>query len=237
MNLRLVVERGAPRRVVEITKPDAILGRARGNTIRIPSAEVSRQHCRLRVEDGLVVVEDLGSVNGTFLNGRRLRGAEYVRPGDQIEVGPVTFVVQYDLSAGARERLRGEDTAGLLELLAEGDAVDNLAALADENLPVLEAADDIPIPGSADALPLITADEDLPPLGMEVEDLPAVLPIFEEDPTQNESPPLPAGEEAMPLNLDAESAPWQMPPGGDLRDLLALMEDEPTEPQEPKKKK
>jgi pSer/pThr/pTyr-binding forkhead associated (FHA) protein len=236
MNLRLVIERGAPRRVVKIPKCDAILGRARGNTVRIPSAEVSRQHCRLREEDGLIVVEDLGSVNGTFLNGRRLRGAEYVRPGDHIEVGPVTFVVQYELTPAAQERLRGEDTAGLLELLAEGDAVDNLAALADENLPVLEAADDIPIPKSADPLPLISADEDLPPLGMDEEPPPLpVLPIFEEAPTQGKAPPMPGADE--PLPVDADAAPWQMPQGGDLRDLLALMEDEPTDPKDSKKKK
>ena len=41
-------------------------------------------------------MEDLGSVNGTLLNGERIKGIEWVRPGDNLTVGPVTFVVEYE---------------------------------------------------------------------------------------------------------------------------------------------
>jgi pSer/pThr/pTyr-binding forkhead associated (FHA) protein len=102
----------------------AVLGRSHGNAVRIPSAEVSRQHCRLLMKDGLVRLEDLDSVNGTFLNGKRVRDPEFVRPGDSLEVGPVKFVVEYELTPDALERLRGEggDT-DLLEALADGEVV------------------------------------------------------------------------------------------------------------------
>jgi pSer/pThr/pTyr-binding forkhead associated (FHA) protein len=83
-----------------------VVGRAHGNAVRIPSSEVSRQHCRLMLEDGLVYLEDLNSINGTFLNGRMVRDLEVVRPGDRLGVGPVVFVVEYELSPEALDRLR-----------------------------------------------------------------------------------------------------------------------------------
>ncbi len=107
MDVRLVVEQGRRRlRVVRLRGPATRIGRARGSGVRIPSAEVSRQHCVLRVEEGLVTVEDLDSVNGTYLNGEAVVGCQVVRPGDRLNVGPVTFVVEYELTPEALERLR-----------------------------------------------------------------------------------------------------------------------------------
>src|SRR5262245_43449835 len=124
MNLKLVVEQGGKRRAFSVRSDEAVLGRARGCAVRIPSAEVSRQHCRLTVEDGLVRIKDLGSVNGTLLNGRKVRGVEYVRPGDNLTVGPVTFVVEYELTPDALGRLRGdENPIELLEDLADGEVI------------------------------------------------------------------------------------------------------------------
>jgi pSer/pThr/pTyr-binding forkhead associated (FHA) protein len=59
----------------------------------------------LTIEDGYVTVEDLDSINGTFINGQRLAGKQAVRPGDRLEIGPVEFVVDYDLTESARDRL------------------------------------------------------------------------------------------------------------------------------------
>src|SRR5947207_2037587 len=108
MNVRLVVKRGGQRRVIPVRAARAILGRARGNTVRIPSSEVSRSHCQLLQDSGLVYVEDLNSVNGTLLNGQRVQGPAVVRPGDLLEVGPVTFTVEYELTAEALRLLRGD---------------------------------------------------------------------------------------------------------------------------------
>lgn len=125
MNFRLVVERGRTRKVFPIHTGQAVLGRARGNSVRIPSGAVSRRHCQLRVDRGLVMLEDLESVNGTFLNGRRIQAMEVVRPGDRIEVGPVTFVVEYELTPAALERLhRQEGPVEMLEALADGELIE-----------------------------------------------------------------------------------------------------------------
>ena len=105
------------RKVVSIRAEQAVIGRSHGNTVRIPSAEVSRQHCRLSKQEGLLMIRDLGSVNGTMLNGQRIEDEEIVRPGDRIEIGPVTFVVEYELTPEALRHLRGLD--GDVEVLEE----------------------------------------------------------------------------------------------------------------------
>ena len=56
--------------------------------------ELSRRHARISTSDeGLVVVEDLGSTNGTFLNGERIGAPKVLRPGDTLSLGGTTFQV------------------------------------------------------------------------------------------------------------------------------------------------
>lgn len=63
--------------------------------ICIPTRDVSRQHCALVVKNAAVYAKDLGSANGTFVNGKRIAEAQ-LKPGDRLRIGPVTFVVQID---------------------------------------------------------------------------------------------------------------------------------------------
>lgn len=74
----------------------ATLGRSRECEIVIDDPNVSRQHAELRPRGGAWVLSDLGSTNGTRVNGRALNGPEVVRPGDEIEVGSslVTFELE-----------------------------------------------------------------------------------------------------------------------------------------------
>lgn len=144
MNVRLVLERRRKRVwTTELRGPEATLGRALGCTIRVPSSEVSRMHCRLRVENGVVTVEDLESVNGTFLNGQRVRDIEIVSPGDRLELGPVTFVVEYELTPDVLDRLRDQVDQAVEEVM-EDDEVEVVAeAPAEEALPVVESKGEV----------------------------------------------------------------------------------------------
>jgi pSer/pThr/pTyr-binding forkhead associated (FHA) protein len=54
--------------------------------VTIVDPAISRRHCALSKEGAVVRVEDLGSSNGTFLNGERIQSSE-VRPGDTLKVG------------------------------------------------------------------------------------------------------------------------------------------------------
>lgn len=63
--------------------------------------DVSRRHAELRFEDGRYTIQDLGSTNGTFVNGRLTQGSHVLSPGDHIEVGEssITFC---EIGASAR---------------------------------------------------------------------------------------------------------------------------------------
>jgi pSer/pThr/pTyr-binding forkhead associated (FHA) protein len=164
MDVRLVVEQGRRRlRVVRLRGPATRIGRARGSGVRIPSAEVSRQHCVLRVEDGLVTVEDLDSVNGTFLNGEAVVGCRVVRPGDRLHVGPVTFVVEYELAPEALERLREDDADYDYEIVEVDEG--GLEVAEEEALPVGEEFVLEDVPELALEEWQATDDEDAPPSG------------------------------------------------------------------------
>ncbi|MBN1954753.1 MAG: FHA domain-containing protein [Anaerolineae bacterium] len=69
------------------------IGRAVENEIVIASKRVSRVHARIRRAGQQLLVEDLGSTNGTFLNGERVLAPVDLRDGDQITVGDVLFIL------------------------------------------------------------------------------------------------------------------------------------------------
>ena len=79
------------------------IGRDSSNGVAIDDAEVSRRHARLTFQGGKFVIEDLGSTNGTFVNGQRLAGPAVLRPGDVVSLGE-QIVLMYDaisMDAGA----------------------------------------------------------------------------------------------------------------------------------------
>src|SRR5919107_4491402 len=83
------------RRSFSIARDMTVIGRREDCDLRIPLGDVSRKHCRLVRDSDILKIEDLGSSNGTYLNGRRVQEA-LLSPGDSIQVGPVVFVLQVD---------------------------------------------------------------------------------------------------------------------------------------------
>ena len=74
-----------------LQQPVTRLGRAVENEIVIVSQRASREHAHIRRDGRRVFLVDLGSTNGTFLNGERVLGSMQLRDGDQISIGEVTF--------------------------------------------------------------------------------------------------------------------------------------------------
>jgi ABC-type multidrug transport system ATPase subunit len=69
-----------------------VLGREQGRVkYLLNHPHVSRQHARLHVESSRVVLNDLGSANGTYVNGRRIAAPTELKPGDRIDVGPFSL--------------------------------------------------------------------------------------------------------------------------------------------------
>jgi predicted component of type VI protein secretion system len=89
--LRLVLQPAGP--VVELTRPDMVIGRHSQADVRLPLPDVSRRHCRLVYADGRWEVSDLNSLNGVFLNGERVTHAT-LRHDDELRIGGFTFRVE-----------------------------------------------------------------------------------------------------------------------------------------------
>lgn len=77
------------------------IGRHDDCLIRIRSSQVSRRHCELFENDGRLFVRDLGSSNGTFVNGAKILGQQALNPGDVITVGGVALRLDADTEAAA----------------------------------------------------------------------------------------------------------------------------------------
>lgn len=116
---KLVVQRGARQRREIVLRPDrtTLIGRRRTCHICIPAPDVSREHCALVFENGKLIVRDLGSSNGTWVNGRQVKEAE-LHNGDTLTIGPVLFVVQM-AAAGPGDTARPGEQAALAADAAE----------------------------------------------------------------------------------------------------------------------
>jgi pSer/pThr/pTyr-binding forkhead associated (FHA) protein len=70
------------------------IGRSPQADVHIDDQFASARHARIYEREGLYYVEDMGSTNGTYLNGRRLRSQELLRPEDRIRIGDTEFRYQ-----------------------------------------------------------------------------------------------------------------------------------------------
>jgi pSer/pThr/pTyr-binding forkhead associated (FHA) protein len=77
---------------LQIRVPVVNIGRADYNDIVLPEESVSTQHAKLQRRDGVWVLQDLGSTNGTFVDGEKLSGETPVAPGSSIRFGDVSVV-------------------------------------------------------------------------------------------------------------------------------------------------
>jgi pSer/pThr/pTyr-binding forkhead associated (FHA) protein len=100
-------------RRVAVERDDIVFGRRPDCDQVLDYPMVSAQHARLRRARGELVIEDLGSANGTFLNGRRVAGPTRVKPGDRIGLGTYTFTLTAD-----EGELEGQDLRGSASLEA-----------------------------------------------------------------------------------------------------------------------
>jgi pSer/pThr/pTyr-binding forkhead associated (FHA) protein len=70
-----------------LEKPENFIGRDLGNDVVINDPEVSRRHARVYLQGNAYIIEDLGSTNGTSVNGQHLTGPYMLRAGEQITFG------------------------------------------------------------------------------------------------------------------------------------------------------
>ena len=145
LRLTMIVEGAEP--VHKVVSPgEYVIGRAPESDIVIDDEEISRQHAKLVVSDGMLYVEDLGSRNGVLLDGQPVVEQHECRPGQRIQLGKATFFVgcalpeefggsRYAIGAEiqrggmgailrAQESTTGRDVA--MKVMLSGESSDNL---------------------------------------------------------------------------------------------------------------
>ena len=95
MSTRLVVVQGRPEGMeIPVLTPRFLVGRDPQCNLRPSSEVVSRMHCEIIERDDALFVRDLGSTNGTFVNGKQVEQEVQLQHGDQLQVGSLVFELQ-----------------------------------------------------------------------------------------------------------------------------------------------
>ena len=90
-----------------LDKPEVSIGRDLANDIPVPDSEISRRHARFIVKVDGVYIEDLGSTNGTFLNGVRLSAPKRLANGDLVTLAENTVMsFEWEQAAQVADKLR-----------------------------------------------------------------------------------------------------------------------------------
>lgn len=114
---RLILTKGADEgRQFELTLPVHTVGRDSNSSIRLHDTEVSRRHAEFRLVDGEYTLVDVGSANGTFVNGQQIQEA-HLQAGDRIQIGQTVLVY----SAGRADAQESSDLADRVSLISRHD--------------------------------------------------------------------------------------------------------------------
>jgi pSer/pThr/pTyr-binding forkhead associated (FHA) protein len=109
MEVKLVIANGKQAgQEIPVKTAKFVIGRGEDCQLRPQSSLVSRRHCAIHVDVGSADVEDLGSTNGTLLNGEKLVGRHSLKSGDHIKVGLLELEVQLPVGLGGKSKPKVE---------------------------------------------------------------------------------------------------------------------------------
>jgi len=112
---RLVMSQGPqPGQTFTLDQERITLGRDPSCEIAISDPQVSRQHARITRQGEMIVIEDLGSTNGTFVNGMRLTNPHTLINGDVIGLGDAATLTYYGVSIATTEPLARQPTVSAM---------------------------------------------------------------------------------------------------------------------------
>ena len=88
MQAKMDVIRGAKTKEIRLRLP-TVIGRGGDSKLKLPASTVSRHHCEVYEFEGQIAIRDLGSSNGTMVNGHRIQGPTFITPEDEVGIGPI----------------------------------------------------------------------------------------------------------------------------------------------------
>lgn len=107
----VVLSEGMTGRSYELSTVLTTVGRLEDNTFQIPEPSVSSHHCEFMLRGSDVIIKDLNSTNGTFINGQRVTGEATVKPGQIIRLGQVEIRLEGEQAAQPPKKLPDKTVA------------------------------------------------------------------------------------------------------------------------------
>ena len=90
----ILTEKGGSTQRLDFESEEITIGRVDENDICLPKGNISKKHTRIVVKDGRIIVLDLKSTNGTYVNGRKLAGPQVISPDDKVYIGDFILNVE-----------------------------------------------------------------------------------------------------------------------------------------------
>lgn len=107
-------EKDGEERRLMFQEEEVTVGRAKGSDIMLPRNNISKRHARLVDKDDKVVLVDLRSTNGTYVNGRRITAPEIITPADKIYIGD--FIIRVEAAAAPAPAMHEMESTQALDL-------------------------------------------------------------------------------------------------------------------------
>ncbi|NQV27675.1 MAG: FHA domain-containing protein [Rhodopirellula sp.] len=224
-------------KLIPLNTKKFLIGREQDCHLRPGSESVSRHHCAITIDDFTVRVRDLGSSNGTSINGKRIIGVHEANPGDKLQIGTLDFEIVFEkagapVASGAQEK---GGTSFTLDdfVLEEADPLTETAMMVGSDTTVISTKDveaaieaeavsqspaettiqeSQPVPETSQHVTEEEADAASPDDSAQTETATDEEPAVESPESQQQSVvPPPADQQPAPPNYQQPSAP--MMPG------------------------
>jgi pSer/pThr/pTyr-binding forkhead associated (FHA) protein len=109
MKVKLKVLKGSNAgKEVRIPTPECLIGRGPDCHLRPKSEAISRRHAMIFAQEGKILIRDLGSRNGTYVNGDKIAEERVLQSGDRLQFGPLAFEILIDHTLGGEKKPKVE---------------------------------------------------------------------------------------------------------------------------------
>src|SRR5262249_13463792 len=144
-----LTEKGGATQRLDFESEEITIGRVDENDICLPKGNISKKHTKIVVKDGKIIVLDLKSTNGTYVNGKKLAGPQVITPSDKVYVGDFIISVEppdYESPAADGDGVDGPPTMAHVEEEATDQQYEGGDATRREGYPEEPAAEEEALP-------------------------------------------------------------------------------------------